>query len=226
LGGWRGCPTRALGELFRGCGKLGAMKDFYDAGLVEASWSEPELFGMIFDRHFDAIHRYLARRLRHEDADDLAGEVFRIAFERRHSYDTMQQSALPWLYGMASNLVLKHHRRERRALRALARQRSLASAPLHVDGTETRVDARVDAAASRPAIVAALLALAADERNLVMLAALTDLTYAELAQAVELPVGTVRSKLSRTKTKLRERLGPVGEEDIEPSRSHETGEAQ
>ncbi len=192
------------------------MPTFSDADVIGESWSNPEVFGKIFDRHFSAIHRYLARRLSTSDADDLAGEVFRIAFEKRRGFDPARESALPWLYGITSNLVLKHHRRERRALRAMARERSLQQPRVTGSDGETSADSRMDAADSHNTVVEALAGLAADERELMLLAAFTDLGYRELSEATDLAEGTVRSKLSRTKTKLRERLRPIGEELVEP----------
>lgn len=192
------------------------MPELSDADVIADSWANPELFAAIFDRHFSAIHRYLARRLSPADADELAGEVFRIAFEKRRGYDPSRSSALPWLFGITSNLVLKHHRRESRALRAMAREHS-AIVPLQRSREwENDVDARLDAAQSHKLVVAALARLKDDERELVLLAAFADLSYRELAEATGLPEGTVRSKLSRSKHKLRERLGPIGEEQVEP----------
>ena len=91
--------------------------------LARAS-NEPELFGILFDRHFATIHRYLERRVGREGADELAAEVFRIAFEQRARFRPLHESALPWLYGLATNLMLKRWRGERRHLRALARART------------------------------------------------------------------------------------------------------
>lgn len=199
------------------------MPVFSDADVISESWMKPELFGQIFDRHFRTIYRYLARRLSTSDADDLAGEVFRIAFEKRRGFDPSRASALPWLYGMASNLVLQHHRREQRAIRAMTLERSLRQPQLTANIDETLVDSRIDAARSRDSVVEALVSLAADERELMLLAAFSDLSYRGLSEAMGLPEGTVRSKLSRTKTKLRERLGPIGEEQIEPPTQHLAG---
>jgi len=187
-----------------------------DAEVIGESWTDPELFGQIFDRHFPTIHRYLARRLSRSDADELAGEVFRIAFEKRRGFDPSRESALPWLYGIASNLVLKYHRREQRAMRAMAREHSLQLAQLSTTNSEASIDSRIDAVRSHGAVVEALGHLAADERELVLLAAFAELTYRELGEATGLAEGTVRSKLSRTRTKLRERLRPIGEELSEP----------
>lgn len=192
------------------------MPAFSDAAVIGESWTKPELFGQIFDRHFRTIHAYLARRLSTTDADDLAGEVFRIAFEKRRGFDPSRKSALPWLYGMASNLVLQHRRREQRAIRAMARERSLRQPQLSTSNSESLSDSRIDAERSHDVVVEALANLAADERELMLLAAFTDLSYRDLSEAMGLAEGTVRSKLSRTKAKLREQLRTIGQEQVEP----------
>ena len=207
-------------------GKVLLMPDVSDAEVIVQSWSTPEAFGMIFDRHFASIHRYVARRLSATDADDVAGEVFRIAFEKRRGFDSSRVSALPWLYGITSNLVLKHRRREARALRAMARYRTVHQPQRWNGNVEDLVDARLDAQRSHKHVVEALLQLTGEERDLVLLAVFADLTYRELAEATGLPEGTVRSKLSRSKAKLRERLGPIGEELAEPPTSPAEGGTQ
>lgn len=187
-----------------------------DAELIAASVDLPREFGVVFDRHFGSIHRYLARRMSAADADELAGEVFRIAFEQRLRFDTGRESALPWLYGIASNLVLKHRRRATRALRALAREASAAEVDQRARDEFTAVDSRLDAARSRGLVVSALRSLSAVDRELVLLAAFSELTSRELAEATGLPEGTVKSKLSRAKAKLRERIEGSGELEAGP----------
>jgi DNA-directed RNA polymerase specialized sigma24 family protein len=92
-----------------------------DAELLARAGTDPELFGVVFDRHFVTIHRYLERRIGADGADELTAEVFRIAFEQRRRFRPLHESALPWLYGVATNLLLKRRRSERRHLRALTR---------------------------------------------------------------------------------------------------------
>jgi RNA polymerase sigma-70 factor (ECF subfamily) len=173
-----------------------------DATIIAASTTDAERFGEIFDRHVEGVHGYLSRRLGRARADDLTGEVFRIAFEGRARYRPQHPTARPWLFGIATNLVLKDHRRERRRLRALARLRVRSD----VESTSIRVDEKVDAAASLPRVAAALLELEARDRDVVLLVAWEDLSYEEVAAALSIPVGTVRSRLSRARRQLREQL--------------------
>src|SRR4029453_4425323 len=87
-----------------------------DADCLARSMSEPEAFELIFERHFDAIHKYLHRRIGRDLADELAAETFASAFARRASCRA-GDSALPWLYGIATNLLRRRFRAERRQLR-------------------------------------------------------------------------------------------------------------
>src|SRR5262245_46105464 len=92
-----------------------------DAEVIGRSLGDPEAFGLIYDRHAPTMLRFLGRRVGARVAEGLAGEVFRVAFERRKAFDASRASALPWLYGIGSNLLLKHRRGEARRLRASAR---------------------------------------------------------------------------------------------------------
>ena len=92
-----------------------------DAEVIGRSLDQPEAFGLIYDRHAATVLRFLGRRVGAEVAEGLIGELFRIAFERRKTFDASRVSALPWLYGIGSNLLLKHRRGEARRLRANAR---------------------------------------------------------------------------------------------------------
>jgi RNA polymerase sigma factor (sigma-70 family) len=180
-----------------------------DAVVVAASTDDPPRFGEIFDRHHAGVHRYLERRLGRDRADDLLGEVFRIAFERRASFRPAHVSARPWLLGIASNLVLKAHRSEGRRLRALAR-----FAPTVGGGTDdlARVDDVLDAHREAAMVARALLGLDARDRDVVLLIAWEGLSYEEVAAALDIPVGTVRSRLNRARRKLREPGGDSGNE--------------
>ena len=92
-----------------------------DATVIEQSWAEPERLEAIFKRYFARIHEYLAARVGGKIADDLAAEVFAIAFAQRQKYDLARACARPWLYGIATNLAGAHRHQEQRRYRALAR---------------------------------------------------------------------------------------------------------
>jgi len=88
-----------------------------DAAVIEASRAEPDRFASLFDRHAPYIHRYLARRVGRQAADDLVAETFLVAFRKRARYDPRHHDARPWLYGIATNLTAQHRREEARQFR-------------------------------------------------------------------------------------------------------------
>jgi RNA polymerase sigma-70 factor (ECF subfamily) len=106
------------------------VEDESDAAVIAASLDTPVTFGRIFDRHAMVLHRYLVRRLGPDEAESMVGDVFRIAFEKRHTYDQQRPTARPWLYGIATNLLAKHRRREARRIHAVARLASHRLPPI------------------------------------------------------------------------------------------------
>jgi RNA polymerase sigma factor (sigma-70 family) len=170
-----------------------------DGAVIAASLAAPGAFGVIFDRHGSTLLRFLARRVDPAEAEDLLGEVFRIAFERRSAFERDRDSARPWLYGIAANLVAKHHRSEARRRRALAR---VAADRLVADDPAERVAAATDACALWPRVMDAIGALPEAERQVLLLFAWEELSYGEIALALGIPVGTVRSRLSRGRARL------------------------
>lgn len=181
-----------------------------DAALLDQSRDDPERFGIIFDRHFSTIYRYIARRIGPDGADELAGESFRIAFERRESFDPAWSSARPWLYGIATNLLRGHYRSEQRRLRAM--RRSMATAQVAVaESAFERAGERLDAETEMNLVATAIATLAASDRDTLVLFALEGLSYAEVAEVLAIPVGTVRSRINRARTQIRELLNSTGQ---------------
>ncbi|MEV0200646.1 RNA polymerase sigma factor [Nonomuraea sp. NPDC050691] len=174
-----------------------------DADLVSASWTQPEAFAELFDRYSAMLYRYVSKRLGPEPAEDLVGETFLVAFSRRRSYDLAYADARPWLFGILTKLISRHRRTE------AARYRALLRAPVEdsVDSPADRVAAGVSAQAARPELASALAALPAKDRDVLLLIAWGDLTYEETAQALGIPIGTVRSRLNRGRRKVRAALG-------------------
>jgi RNA polymerase sigma-70 factor (ECF subfamily) len=175
-----------------------------DAEAIGRSLGEPEAFGLIYDRHAATVLRFLGRRAGARIAEGLVGELFRIAFERRKTFDASRATALPWLYGIGSNLLLKHRRAEARRLRASARMAAAES-------TDRRASAAaLDARLLFPRVADAIEGLPDDEREALLLFAWEELSYQSMAEALELPIGTVRSRLNRARAHLRELLEPKG----------------
>jgi RNA polymerase sigma-70 factor (ECF subfamily) len=183
----------------------------HDGAVMTASLTDPSRFGAIFDRHATVLHRYLIRRVGVDEADGMVGELFLIAFERRASFDVTARSARPWLYGIATNLVARRQRAEARRLRATARlagrtPRSSMAADADIES--------LDAADRWQQVADALAAIPAPERDALLLHAWEGLSYDEVADALGIPVGTVRSRLNRARRHVRELETTNGEGSV------------
>lgn len=169
-----------------------------DHAIIALSLTQPDAFGALFERHSRELHRFLSRRLG-AIADDLLGDLFVAAFELRTRYRAELADARPWLYGIAANLVRRHHRAEATRYRALGRT---PLALVAADGSGEAV-ALADAAALRPRLATALAELKAADRDVLLLLAWGQLEQAEVAAALGIPLGTVRSRLHRARQQLR-----------------------
>jgi RNA polymerase sigma factor (sigma-70 family) len=152
-------------------------------------------FEAAFREHFVPVHRFIARRVGPDLADDLAADTFATAFRRRASYRPDRASLRSWLYGIAVNLLRNHWRAEQRLLERdaeLARASSAASAAAEGE--------------LGPRLAAALARLSRPQREVLLLHAWADLDHDEIATTLRIPEGTVRSRLSRARASLREQL--------------------
>ena len=179
-----------------------------DAVAISASFENPAAFEALFDRHYGAIWRYACRRAGSGVADEIASETFLRAFRARAKYDLSQPNAGPWLYGIATNLLRNHARAEARRRHAYYRAVQRES----IDGGIESVLARVDAATRGRALQSALARLRTADRETLLLYALSDLDYEDIAIATEVPVGTVRSRLHRARRHVAAVLG--AEQDV------------
>jgi len=170
-----------------------------DAAWLARSLEEPPAFETIFDRHVGAVHRYLHRRAGRDLADELTAETFALAFERRASC-TASESVLPWLYGIATNLLHNQRRAEQRQLRAYGRS-GVDSSAVYEDEA-----ARVSGSLDAP-LAGALAAMRPRERDALLLYVLADLSYEDIALELDVPLGTVRTWIHRARLKAQRELG-------------------
>lgn len=175
--------------------------DVSDAQIIAQSQSSPERFAEVVRRHHAAIFGYASRRVGATDAEDVASETFVIAFSRRDIYDNAYPSAAPWLYGIASNLIRGHRRAERRALLAFARTGSDPLRPTHGEQAELGIE---------PAVAAAVAAMKPNHRDALLLHALAELSYDEVAMAMGVPVGTIKGWIGRARTTATRELAARG----------------
>lgn len=171
---------------------------------------ESKCVDLSFEETFAAearpIFHYLRRRVGSNAAEDLTAATFATAYaawDRRHP----DRPVRPWLFGIAANLLRHHWRSERRMLRAYART---GTDPVLPDEEATL--ARADAQSSHRQLAQALAELRPQDREILLLHAWAELSDSEIAAALELPLGTVKSRLHRTRARLGNRLDPYGQE--------------
>jgi RNA polymerase sigma factor (sigma-70 family) len=180
-----------------------------DAAIIARSLDDPEQFAALFRRHAPRLYRYAARRLGPDLADDVVADTFLHAFRQRARYRGDCPDARPWLYGIATRLIGRNRRAEIRQYRALAR----TGIDVVADSFAEVVDARVSAAGDYRRLAGALADLPAAYRDALLLVAWGELTYEQAAFTLGVPVGTVRSRLSRARARLRHELGGDQEAD-------------
>lgn len=186
-----------------------------DSAAIGASLRDPEQFAVLYDRYSAVLHRYAGRRVGGEDAEDVVAATFLAAFRARPRYDLARLDARPWLFGILTKEIARRRRTEQARFRALAKTCADRPAAGHAD----QVAADVSAQAARRAVAAALARLAPAERDVLLLIAWGELSYAEIAEALAIPVGTVRSRLNRARRKVREALGGTDPTAVSEERS-------
>jgi RNA polymerase sigma-70 factor (ECF subfamily) len=181
-----------------------------DAALLRRmARGETQALTPLIERHHFTLHRFIARRLGADGAEDLVADTFEIALRRAGRYEARTADARPWLLGIAANVLRDHSRREAAMYRAYARtghDPALGSVELqHCDWTAQR------------ALVAALAELRPDHRNALLLHVLGELSYEEVAVALDVPIGTVRAWISRARTAAARHLTAAGITSMEMS---------
>jgi RNA polymerase sigma factor (sigma-70 family) len=171
-----------------------------DSIVIERSLRDPQEFAAIFDRHWPPIHAYCTSRAA-AAGEDIAAEAFRRAFDHRSRYDRRLQDARPWLYGIATNLLRHHFRQAQRGDRAGRRARALAELETSVQPIE-----QLEAQLLGAPLTRALQLLPEVDREALLLLAWAELDYQEIAQALDIPVGTVRSRIHRARARVREHI--------------------
>ena len=166
-------------------------------------------FGTLFERHANAIYNYCFRRVGDwSTAEDLLSIVFLEAWRRR-SKDLQPGKVLPWLYGIATNVVRNQQRSQRRHAAALRHMPAYRPDPSFAE----LADARLDDERQMQHVLALVRRLPKHEQDVFALCGWSELSYEDAAIALDVPVGTVRSRLSRARARLRE---------LEPAFGHES----
>jgi RNA polymerase sigma-70 factor (ECF subfamily) len=154
----------------------------------------------LYRRHSDQLFRYCLRRTGNRTiADEIRSAVFYEAWRRRHEVDLTTREALPWLYGVAANLIRNHARATRRRDAAFRRLRPPDDQVDFADEVMERLYVTDRARAA----IDIVNGLPSAEREVVLLCLVGDLSYRAAATELGLPIGTVRSRLFRARARMR-----------------------
>jgi RNA polymerase sigma factor (sigma-70 family) len=176
-------------------------------------------FGVLFERHARRIYNYCFRRTGDWAlAEDLTSTTFLLAWRGRERAPLQAESALPLLYGIATNVLRNQRRSLRRRREAFARLPvERAEEPDFAEEDAARLD---DQAAMRE-LLQLFGKLPRREQDVIALCDWSELAYEDAAVALDIPIGTVRSRLARGRLRLRELAicsGPEGDVDVVPLR--------
>lgn len=166
-----------------------------------ATAGDGDAFGTIYDRHVDAVFRH-CRRLSPNDAEDATSVVFLEAWRNSRRVNFVAGSARPWLLVVATNVVRNTTRARRRYERLLARLPS----PEAVSDVADEVVANLMEINRTDRLHRAIRGLRRAEREVIALCDLAQLTQADAALALAIPIGTVKSRLTRARAHLKQAL--------------------
>jgi RNA polymerase sigma-70 factor, ECF subfamily len=193
--------------------RLGLMPEASDRDLwIRVRDGSPDALATFFERHARAVYNYCFRRTADWGlAEDLTSAVFLEAWRRRADVAEPDDSMLPWLLGVATNLL----RNARRALRRY--QAAQSRVPVwHTDPDfADEVARRLDAERRMRSVLEVAGRLPRQDQEVLALCGWMQLSYQDAALALRIPVGTVRSRLSRARARLRELSGSAGQEEGE-----------
>ncbi|WP_433330694.1 RNA polymerase sigma factor [Spirillospora sp. CA-294931] len=168
---------------------------------ARAQAGDEHAFGLLFDRHSKTVYNYCFRRTADwSAAEDLTSVVFLETWRRRGKVRLASDTLLPWLYGVANNVLHNHRRSLRRHRAAMARLPALPPPP---DDAEEAA-ARLDMEREVRRVLESIRHLSKADQEILALCVWEGLGYQEAAAALGVTVGTVRSRLSRARQRLRE----------------------
>ena len=185
-----------------------------DQELWEAAVTgEVDAFGELFKRHHRLVYNYCFRRTASwSTAEDLMAIVFLEAWRTRRHMQLHDGSLLPWLYAIATNVTRHENRSRARHRAALTRVASrLTDVPDHADEIIDRISDEQRMQQAR----AAFTQLPQREQDVLELSVFAGFDYTQIGAVLGIPVGTVRSRLSRGRSRLRRIVGEIDNHDDE-----------
>jgi RNA polymerase sigma factor (sigma-70 family) len=170
-----------------------------------------EAFGVLFERHGARIYNYCFRRTADWAlAEDLTAATFLLAWRSLRRAPLQAESALPLLYGIATNVLRNRRRSLKRGREAFGR---LPHSPVEEPDFAEEATTRLDDQATMRELLSLFSRLPRREQDVLALCEWSGLSYDDAALALGIPIGTVRSRLARGRRRLRELATASGPED-------------
>ncbi len=163
-----------------------------------------EAYGAIVRRYQDrlvaAVYAMIGSR---EDAEDVTQECLAIAFRRLSTFEG-RSSLFTWLHRIAMNLAISHRRKRR--LENAHERTSMEFAELDLVGREEPVEQQIDRRDQQALVRAAVLQLDEQYRSVLVLRDVQGMDYGDIAETLQIPIGTVRSRLHRARLEIKDIL--------------------
>jgi RNA polymerase sigma-70 factor, ECF subfamily len=180
------------------------LMELFQAGTVEA-------FNILVDRYSDRLMHYLYGFLGDvRRCEDLLQDTFLRVYRNRHSYQRIAKFST-WLYTIAGNLARSEYRKRKRrrvySIQSVSRENEEYELPIPDEASTP--DEYAESQLQDRYIQDALRQLPSEFREVVVLRDVQQLSYEEIAEITALPMGTVKSRINRGRTKLQELLKDV-----------------
>jgi len=180
-----------------------------DEDLMEQFQSGYEqAFNLLVDRYQDRLHNFLYRYTHnHQDCEDLVQETFFRVFRSRHSYERIAKFST-WMYTIAINLAKSLYKKKKRMTKVTIHKDPDDSEdrPMKLEDTDILPDDSLHEKMCMDELEKALMELSEDFRQVVVLRDIQQLSYEEIAEIADLPMGTVKSRINRGRAQLQELL--------------------
>jgi RNA polymerase sigma-70 factor (ECF subfamily) len=183
-----------------------------DTQLIDASLAgQSAAFGQLVTKYQDRLYHSLVHQFGSaEDARDVAQDAFVQAFVKLESF-RRESAFYTWLYRIAFNLAISRRRREKPTISVEDTRDRAGVEPIDLGGGP---DGRLMTAERADQVHAALNRLSEEHRVVLVLRDMEDCAYGAIAEILDLPIGTVRSRLHRARLQLRDELKEVLQEEI------------
>ncbi|MEP1150563.1 MAG: sigma-70 family RNA polymerase sigma factor [Balneola sp.] len=189
--------------------KAVSVKNYSDEDLMEYFQNDHEpAFTELVRRYQDRLHNFLYRYTHdHQDCEDLVQETFLRVHKSKASYERIAKFST-WMYTIALNLAKSLYKKKQRMYKVSIHKDPNDSEDfeMHIEDPNILPDQQLHEKLSLEQLEKALMSLPEDFREVVMLRDLQDMTYEEISDATDIPMGTVKSRINRGRAQVQQMI--------------------